>query len=98
VNGKDDSVEQLFVLFIEGAVYEDVIFVARTLFRGIQDYFEPAFIAGAFALRAETLRDILALPSDLAIARATRVTFLITCALDNWEALTVRTGAISSEI
>jgi hypothetical protein len=55
-------------------------------------YFETVFIAGAFALR-----DVLAVRPFLAIARATRVTLLITFALDNGEALTVRTGAISYE-
>jgi len=53
-------------------------------------YFETVFIAGAFALR-----EVLVVRPFLAIARATRVTLLITFALDNGEALTVRTGAMS---
>ena len=57
-----------------------------------QRYFEIGFIAGAFILR-----EVLAVPPFLAIARATRVTLLITLALDKGEALTVRTGAISCE-
>jgi len=32
MNGEYDSIKQLFVFFVEGAVYEDAILVTRTLF------------------------------------------------------------------
>ena len=93
MNGKYDSIKQpLRIVHRRGSLRRHYPRNQDPIFGPCRRYFETVFIAVAFALR-----EVLAVRPFLAIARATRVTLLITFALDNGEALTVRTGAISYE-
>ncbi len=53
MNGEYDSIKQLFVFFVEGAVYEDAILVTRTLFSIHSD--ATSKILGALALLIPTV-------------------------------------------
>jgi hypothetical protein len=48
MNGKYDSIKQLFVFFIEGAVYEDTILVTRPFFRSMQTLLRNGLYSRSF--------------------------------------------------